>query len=199
DDPSKTTLTERGAIGGTPAYMAPEQHLGRPVDAASDHFAFCVACHEAPAGERPFGGTRYHRPAAAVVAGRRRAPPRRGPRAIFRGLARGLAVDPRDRYPSMEALRAALEGAAKPPRWRFPAATGAALVLASAVWWGQADAPCDDVEGRLVGVWDPARREALVQRGASGEPPFAAATIASTERLLTHYAESWRTQAGEVC
>src|SRR5690606_5212750 len=64
DDPLQTTLTERGAIVGTPAYMAPEQHLGKPVDAASDQFAFCVACYEALAGERPFRGTRYHELAA---------------------------------------------------------------------------------------------------------------------------------------
>ena len=47
-------LTEPGLILGTPRYMAPEQHLGLPIDPRADVYAFCVALWEALCGRAPF-------------------------------------------------------------------------------------------------------------------------------------------------
>ncbi len=54
-DRTRTRLTERGMVLGTPGYMAPEQLAGGPVDARADIFAFGVLVWELSTGEHPFG------------------------------------------------------------------------------------------------------------------------------------------------
>jgi serine/threonine protein kinase len=50
-------LTERGVVVGTPAYMAPEQALGKSVDARTDLFALGLIAYELLAGALPHDGT----------------------------------------------------------------------------------------------------------------------------------------------
>ena len=61
-------------VAGTPAYMAPEQHLAGNVDARSDQFSFAASLYEALHGARPFQGASYEELSANVLA-RRFAPP----------------------------------------------------------------------------------------------------------------------------
>ena len=67
-------LTRTGAIMGTPAYMAPEQHEGRPATAQSDQFSFCVSLHEGLYGLHPFDCTTLGTLIAGVTNGRLRDP-----------------------------------------------------------------------------------------------------------------------------
>jgi tetratricopeptide (TPR) repeat protein len=109
--PLGVSLTRTGAILGTPAYMAPEQHVGAPTDARADQFAFAVSLYETLYGAHPFDGDDAVSLARNVVAGRLREPPARTevPAWIWPVLRRALGVAPEERWPSMRALLAALE------------------------------------------------------------------------------------------
>ncbi len=121
---------DEATMVGTPAYMAPEQWRGHATTAATDQFAFCVALWEALTGARPYRGATEHALRAEVC---------RGPDGLDRAglsrrlaavLRRGLAVAPAARWPSMDALLAAMP---RPPRTRIAvAAVGVALVSVTA-------------------------------------------------------------------
>ncbi len=134
-DPSVEEL-----VVGTLAYMSPEQLRGHAVTARSDQFSFCVALHEALYSVMPFGAPSGEAPASrfleAMLSGSLIAPPshRRVPARLHQLLARGLAVEPGDRWPSMDDLLQQLERCVqRVPRRRLAAVAGvaAATVLSA--------------------------------------------------------------------
>jgi serine/threonine protein kinase len=106
-----TSSTTAGHVLGTPAYMAPEQRSGHRADPRADQYALCASLHEALTGALPAP----ERPSMFSV-----------PRALQRVVARGLAVDPADRWPSMASFLGALEATCHNPIWRLAAALKAA-------------------------------------------------------------------------
>jgi serine/threonine protein kinase len=103
-------VTHTGMVSGTPAYMAPEQHRGEPGGAAADQFAFCVALWEALYRKRPFEGRSYFELSDAILTGKRIAVPKSThvPTWLQRVVERGLAVEPRDRHPSIQSMLASI-------------------------------------------------------------------------------------------
>jgi serine/threonine-protein kinase len=98
----------RGHVVGTPEYMAPEQARGAPADPRADIYSLGVVLYEMLAGRVPFVG---EYPEVARRHARERPPPilRAGLSADLDAVVRrALEKAPEERFPSMEAFRAAL-------------------------------------------------------------------------------------------
>jgi WD40 repeat protein len=178
--------TATGACVGTPAYMAPEQHAGLVADVQSDQFSFCVALHEALFDARP------GEPPEDGRARRRRPVPAR----LARGIERGLAADPRARWPSMRHLLGELErlrGAGR--RWGIRVAMLglAALGVAMALWGRHLLA--QQAERQRVLAHD-ARLVVAAQRLIERNPTSAAAAL--REVRFPDSASGWRSTATAV-
>ncbi len=163
-------LTRTGVIMGTPAYMAPEQHLGQRADPRSDQFSFCISLYEALYGYRPFAGENLPALRRNVLAGRIEQPPRYTdiPPRILRVLERGLQQHPHDRYPAMEPL---LDDLVYDPRIALRRALYLLLALA--------------LVGIAVGIWWSEREERAARaEGAQLRAQFERARILNAEEEL---------------
>jgi serine/threonine-protein kinase len=97
------TQTQAPPVAGTPGYMAPEAHLGKPMDERTDLFSLGVVFYEMLTGARPFVGGTY----AAVLGMALTSAPapleERNPavgHALSHVVAKLLAKDPAARYGS---------------------------------------------------------------------------------------------------
>ncbi len=190
---SGPSLTRTGAAVGTPPYMAPEQHLGRGVDARADQFAFAITMWEALAGVRPFtdgGAGNAQAWSLAIINGRRAPAPadRPFPTWLRRALNRALAIDRDARFPTMDALIAALESGLRRRRRTAIGAgvTGAVAAMATVVLVARTPParaePCRSAAAQLDGVWDDARRADVAAAFDAIDAPFSAD---QRDRVLT--------------
>jgi serine/threonine protein kinase len=104
-------ITQRGAVLGTPEYMAPEQLLAsEQVDWRCDVYALGITLYEALAGAVPFEGNFGEVLLKVSTEGlpslTKRCP--EVPLELEKAIAKALARDPEDRYPSVRAFAEAL-------------------------------------------------------------------------------------------
>jgi len=108
-------LTQTGLVFGTPAYMAPEQALGHPVDGRADLYALGVSLFEMLTGRLPF---RSPDPVTLVRMQASAPPPTLASSAPGRPwctpalehlVARALAKRPEDRFADAAEMTAAIE------------------------------------------------------------------------------------------
>jgi serine/threonine-protein kinase len=110
-------LTRVGQRFGTPAYMSPEQSMGRPLDARTDLYSLTVVLFEMIAGKPPF----WSEDPPALLAMQAAKPPPTLAQAgvevapeIEALVKRGLAKDPAQRFPDAAAYIEALDACIQP-------------------------------------------------------------------------------------
>ncbi len=167
------------ASAGTPGYMAPEQATGQPTDARTDQYAFCITAMEILTGSRGGG-----EPTVRSIPGR-----------IARALRRGASADPAARWPTMDALLAAIA-----PRTRrsLVIVGGLAIVgtIAVLVATRPAAAPeldCATLAERATATWSTTQSNALRANGAE------ATRVAAIDGQFSTWQAAWTTTAVTSC
>src|SRR5262249_13991482 len=109
-----TQLTNTGIMLGTPGYMSPEQARGSSTDQRADIYAIGVVLYHMVVGKKPFladsamAVLRMHLEEAPVPP-RAAAPDANLSVALDTAILRAMEKEPRERWPSAEAFRRALD------------------------------------------------------------------------------------------
>ncbi len=172
----------RGA--GTPRYMPPEQAAGEELTAAVDQYAFCVSLREALRGRDPSAKE-------AEI-----------PRWLGETLTRGTAREPKERFPSMHELLAALDR--DPAKlWRRRAILAGVVVMAGAAFavgrsGGQAADTCVGGQEEIAKVAGTELRASVVGH-LQALGPFAAQEATRLDGHLDDYGRRWAGAHRDAC
>lgn len=181
-------LVTDAVLGGTPAYMPPEQLAGQ-AEARSDQYAFCVALYRALFGAHPYRTTEALGWAHVRT---------RVPRRVVRALVKGLAYDVEARHASMRALLSELQRAL---RWRAQqpwvlagvAVVGLAAGVGSAL--GPKLEPCEGAAAEIEAIWTDDAKAAVTASLVAADPTKADALV----QRLDAYATAWGEMQRESC
>lgn len=188
DDGGETTTT----VGGTPAYMAPEQIAGGPASIASDQFAFAITAWEVLTGRRPARGTEQ----GPVLDDEGSA---RVPVWLRRVLARSMAIEPAERWPSMDALVAALERRGGRRRKMVLGVLGVASVVTAATFLASDSDPCTDADAPIAEHWNDTHRQRLRDAFTETKLGYAAAAQRHVVAGFDAYRDEWSAAARRAC
>ena len=198
-------LTQTGSIMGTPAYMAPEQHMGQPTDARSDQFSFCIALYQALYGERPFQGEDRGALAKQKLEGRIEDPPSSSsvPAWVRRHVLRGLSPRPEDRFPSMDELLDELGKDPRVKRRKILGGIGFVGAMAGLVvtfqYINRRPPVCQDSPDAWAAVWNEERAGQVSAAVTAVPGEHVGKTWQSARTAIDAYGEAWVQMHQEAC
>jgi len=200
-------ITREGVVIGTPAYMAPEQHLELKATGKSDQFSLCVSLYEALYGEQPFEGQGISERRRAIIEGRMRPAPRNSsvPRRLRAIVLRGLSARPEGRYEDMRALRNALRDYLDRRRrvgWTAIVAAAVAVavsVTGFALLRPDAAAVCSASERHVADMWTEQTSGDVQARLIATQKPHALDTFHRLEAGMRQYTSRWANLHRDTC
>jgi serine/threonine protein kinase len=135
-----TQVSGSGILMGTPAYLAPEQILANLQDSRSDFFSLGIVLYQMSTGVRPFDGDSVDAVCAQIISSAPPPPSHHNPSlppAFDQLVMRCLSKNPEDRYPTAEALAAAVYPFARTSHAAPSRSNSAATPRAMISWWSQ--------------------------------------------------------------
>ncbi|MYM35751.1 protein kinase [Duganella sp. FT94W] len=170
-----STLTQTGAMLGTPSYMSPEQFRGEAIDGRSDLFSAAIVLYQLLTGQRPFSGS-----AATVMQQVLNHTPQRPsqliaalPPGLDAVIMRALAKAPEQRHATARAFQQALDGVLR------DGGAAPAAVAAPPHTEQDADATILATPARTLGITG-------ATGGTAGQPPWLRPLLPQLETALTH-------------
>ncbi len=201
DRTSSDQITKTGAVVGTPAYMAPEQMRGDPLDGRTDQYSFCVTAWELLYGRRPTSEEGPPEPAKDSPI----------PPGVEKALRKGLSRSPGRRFSELGELlgrleleRDALVGRRTRARWRWallalvPLLAYGAVVLAGRIKKERELEACALRADEISETWNDAARTKLAQQISSSRHGTNVYVDAVTSRIDA-FAEAWRGAVRQGC
>ncbi|HEY4057814.1 MAG TPA: serine/threonine-protein kinase [Kofleriaceae bacterium] len=172
-DSSNVSMTNSGALLGTPAFMSPEAALGREVDARADLYSLGVMIYVLASGRLPFNATTTPEMLAMQA---NEAPPRPPgiPEPVANVIMKLLAKEPADRYESAAATRKALDEAIATTKKSTAITSAATLPQGSPI----IDLPASGMASTVIS--SPGNASTVASASdAAPSPPVRAASVGS--------------------
>jgi eukaryotic-like serine/threonine-protein kinase len=203
-------VSQTGSVMGTPAYMAPEQHVRKATDPRSDQYSFCVALYQGLYGALPFEGDDTSTLTTHKLGNAIAEPPSGAsvPGWVRRAVLRGLRADRTERWPSMDALLAELENDPRVARRKWLGIAGGVLLaggsLGTVVYLrSQRPEVCQGAEEELLAVWNDEHKAAVATGLVAAAPGSDAAWLeegaTKITALVDAYGDDWVAMSTDAC